>query len=228
MESYPISHFARQNEWKKVRLHNELAIVEETGILRAPFGHSFEDVESFRAHVDGSTLQPDARRFHTDLAPGQYVLIPQSGSKPGDRILLSRIDSGVEAGPVPGIVVLCNERACGHKYLRPRKVCVMCDASIIHVIQKKDLTVAEVMELAIARGGGRHIEPLFALYRRVTIIGHVLAPHKDDPVREWYWNWRSIQSFFRATSVSVPHSDVLKTPLQKKKDGDDLMDFLSV
>jgi hypothetical protein len=223
MSSYSISHIIRQNPWQKAT--NERDVVEDLQSIHCPHGHSEDRVESYKEYPDGSTLPPEVRRFISELEIGAIVLVPQSKSTAGDPILVVRIESGPIAGAIKGVGVICRERSCGHEHLMSS--CASCDRSIERVILLKDLSDREKLELMMNRGKKRHIEPFIALTRKVTIIGQVSAPPKGDLVRPWYYNWKSPQSISMPKTLKIPYSDVTKTPAQRRRDGDDIVDFLS-
>ena len=107
--------------------------------------------------------------------------------------------------------------------------CNLCENSIEQVILRKDLSDREKDELMMNRGKKRHIEPFIALSRKITVLGQVLAPPKGDLERPWFEYWKKQQPIFQPKSspVHIPYADITKTPAQKRKDGDDLVDFLS-
>lgn len=220
MSSYPISHVIRQNPWKKAT--NERAVVEDLQSIHCPHGHSEDRVELYKKNPDESTLPNEAKRFITELSPGAIVLVPQSKSTAGDPVLVVRIESGPIAGAVEGMGVICSERSCGHEHIISR--CTFCRESIEKVVLLKDLSDREKLELMMNRGRKRHIEPFIALSRKVTVIGQVPAPLKGDLERPWCPLQHSI---YKPTKLEIPYSDITKTPAQKRRDGDDIVDFLS-
>jgi len=223
MSSYSISHIIRQNPWAKAA--NELTIVEDLQTIHSPYGHSADDVELYNTTGDALALHNNATRFIKEVAVGEFALIPQSKSKTGDPLLLVKIATEPIAGPIEGLVVICKERKCTHRYIQSD--CALCKASVDRVVQLKDLSEREKLELMMNRGKIQHIEPFIALSRKVTIMGHVTAPAKGDVVRPWFENWKSPSSIFKPKNITIPRSDVIKTPAQKKRDGDDIADFFS-
>jgi hypothetical protein len=220
MASYPISHVIRQNPWKKAS--NERAVVEDLLSIHCPHGHSEDRVELYKKNTDGSTLPNEARRFISELSPGAIVLVPQSKSTTGDPVLVVRIESDLIAGVIDGMGIICSERSCGHEHIISS--CDLCRKSIERVVLLKDLTERDKLELMMNRGKKRHIEPFITLSRKVTILGQVPAPPKGDLERPWCPLQHSI---YKPTNLKIPCSDVTKTPAQKRRDGDDIADFLS-
>jgi hypothetical protein len=176
-QSIPISHFVRQNPWK--RLTDPTAFVKATRKLTAPYAHSSAHVAAYEADPKlFSQLCGTATRTFLYIPIGAHVILP------GNDGLLLRITSAPRAERVAGFYV-AHRRICHAEY---NEGCATCDAAVEKIIDSADLVSA------LERGSS--VEPYWAITRDVEILGsldigsgdwrHFASPASVGPIAS-YW-----------------------------------------
>jgi len=144
-----------QNAWNKTT--SILDIIRKTNKIFIPYIHTNEDITNYEKNPE------DIHKYSKiaiDFPINSMILIPN-----GKKGLLVRITSPVYSGNIDYLCISCSPRKCGHTFVSH---CEICKDSIKEVFDSSNMN-----KIHNNLKNNNIIEPFYALYRHVEIIGDV-------------------------------------------------------